>query len=164
MAQRLDRELDTDIAQPHVPDGYTISPFNPETDQALQAGAQVDAFAGLPEADAWSLAVAARFVRWFEGREDLDLVAKAPDGTVAAMAIFLCDPVTRIGELEVVGTRAAYQRKGLSRAVLRTGLDYLKENGMNAVVVRTGTDNLPAIRLYESVGFCIVDRLYRYSK
>ena len=160
----MTRRLDTDIALPRVPDGYSISTFNPETDQAEQAAAQVDAFANLPEADEWSLGVTARFVRWFEGRDDLDLIAKTPDGTVASMAIFLVDPVTCIGELEVVGTRAAHQQKGLSRAVLLTGLQHLKSKGMNAAVVRTGIDNQAAIALYESVGFRIVDRLFKYEK
>ena len=40
----------------------------------------------------------------------------------------------------------------------------MKDKGMAHAVVRTDFDNYPAIRLYESVGFEVVDNLYRYIK
>jgi ribosomal protein S18 acetylase RimI-like enzyme len=85
-------------------------------------------------------------------------------GEIASFALFLVDPGTLVGELDPVGTRVAHQRKGLAKAVLLSGLPYLKSKGMRHVAVRTGVENFPAIRTYESVGFEIVDHLYRYTK
>ncbi len=105
-----------------------------------------------------------RFIQWYEGREDIDLVAVASSGTIASYAGCLIDPVTRLGEFDPVGTRPSFQRQGLARAIMLTGLRYMKERGMKNAVVRTDADNNPAINLYESVGFAIVDRLYQYVK
>ena len=40
----------------------------------------------------------------------------------------------------------------------------MKAHGMERVCVSTGVANLPAIRLYESVGFMIVNRYLDYVK
>ena len=48
--------------------------------------------------------------------------------------------------------------------MMLTGLRYMKAKGMTNAVVRTDADNDPAISLYESVGFNIADKLYRYVK
>ena len=51
-------------------------------------------------------------------RQDLDVVAIAPDGTIAAYVNCWLDPVNGIGDLGPVGARPAYRRQGLTRAVL----------------------------------------------
>ena len=112
----------------------------------------------------WAIENTKRFLQWYEGREDLDLVALSSTGEIASFGVFLIDPVTLVGELDPVGTRASHQRRGLSKTVLCTGLHYMKSRGMKRAVVRTGVDNMPAIRAYESVGFSVVDHLYRYTK
>jgi len=158
------RSLDEAIDLPVIADGYTIRPFNSDTDIIQRSGVQSDAFADLVEPNEWSIENTRRFIRWYEGREDLDLAAVTPSGEFASFALFLVDSITLMGELDPVGTRGAHRRKGLSKAVLLSGLNYLKNKGMEHVVVRTGVDNHSAIGLYESVGFQIVDRLYRYVK
>ena len=157
-------QLDEPVKEPEEIDGYTIRPLAVPLDVAQRSGAQSDAFAGKSEPDAWSLGNTARFLIWYEGREDLDLVAVTGAGEIAAFAVFLVDQVTRSGELDPVGTRASHQGKGLSKALLLTGLRYLESKGMKQVAVRTGIENLPAIRTYQSVGFKVVDYLDRYAK
>ncbi len=158
------RRLDTEIEAPMTVNGYTIRPLQGERDLVQRAGVQSDAFAGDPQPGEWAITNTRRFLTWYQGREDLDLVAVAANGEIAAFAVFLVDQGTLVGELDPVGTRAAHQRKGLSKAILRTGLDYLKSKGMRQAVVRTSVGNTPAIRAYESVGFDVVDHLYRYTK
>ena len=160
----MQRSLVGDIDEPVLAAGYTIRAFNTDTDLIQRSGVQSDAFAGLVEPNDWSLENTRRFIRWFEGREDLDLAAVSASGEFASFGLFLVDPVTLVGELDPVGTRVAHQRKGLSKAVLLSGLKYLKVKGMKKAVVRTTVDNLSAIGLYESVGFRIVDKLYSYVK
>ncbi len=158
------RSLEQKIEEPGLIDGYTIRPLDGQHDVVERSGVQSDAFAGESEPGEWSIANTKRFLKWYEGREDLDLVAVSGTGEIGSFAVFLVDPGTLVGELDPVGTRPAHQRKGLSKAVLLTGLHYLKSKGMRQVAVRTGIENTPAIRTYESVGFVVVDYLYRYTK
>lgn len=55
-------------------------------------------------------------------RHDLDLVAEAPDGSLAAHVGVAYDPVTRCGIVEPVGTHPSHWRRGLALALLREGL------------------------------------------
>ncbi len=160
----MQRSLDDSIDEPRLADGYTVRPFDTDNDIVQRAGVQSDAFAGQPEPGEWAFANTERFLRWYEGRDDLDLVAVSATGEIASFAVFLIDAGTLVGELDPVGTRASHQRKGLCKAVLLSGLPYMKSKGMKRVAVRTGVENAPAIRTYESVGFQVVDHLYRYTK
>ena len=56
----------------------------------------------------------------------------------------------------------AYRRQGLTRAVLLEGLRRLKARGMERACVSTQVNNTPARRLYESVGFQIVNQTLDY--
>lgn len=89
--------------------------------------------------------------------QSVNLVAMDGDGRCLAFADVYFDPVNRIGEFEPVGTRTSEQRRGLSSALLRTGLAAMKSAGMTQAIVRTGVENQPAIAAYRSVGFEIVD-------
>lgn len=160
----MQRGLDQPLAEPDPAHGYVVRKFEPKTDLVQRAGVQIDAFGGIPEPGEGAMENIRRFVRWYEGREDLDLVAVSPTNEIASFAVFLIDPVTLVGELDPVGTRASHRRKGLATAVLLSGLQYMKKNGMASAVVRTGVGNSAAISLYESVGFRVVDKLYRYTK
>ncbi len=104
------------------------------------------------------------FMRLPAYHRDLDVVAVTPDGVIAAFVNGWIDPVNRIGELGSVGAVPAYRRQGLTRAVLLEGLRRLKARGMERVCVSTGVSNIPAIRLYESIGFEIVNQYLDYVK
>ncbi len=160
----MQRSLAGPVNEPEPRDGYTVRPLDPNRDLIQRAGVQSDAFAGQPEPGEWALENTRRFFRWYEHRDDLDLVAATPTGEIAAFAVFLVDPGTQAGELDPVGTRHSHQRQGLSKTLLLSGLRYLKSKQMKYAVVRTGIDNTPAIRTYESVGFRVVDHLYRFTK
>jgi ribosomal protein S18 acetylase RimI-like enzyme len=105
-----------------------------------------------------------RFMRLPGYYRDFDIVAVTPDGGVAAMVTGWTDPVNRIGEFDSVGARPAYRRQGLMRAALLEGLRRLKVRGMERVCVSTGVTNTPALRLYESVGFRVVNKYLDYVK
>ncbi|HEX7592629.1 MAG TPA: GNAT family N-acetyltransferase [Anaerolineae bacterium] len=95
---------------------------------------------------------------------DLDVVAVTPDGVIAAYVNGWIDPVNRIGDFGPVGARPAYRRQGLTRAVLLECLRRMQAHRMNRVSVSTGVSNTPAVRLYESVGFKIVNQYLDYVK
>lgn len=106
----------------------------------------------------------ARLMRLPGYHRDLDVVAIAPDGVIAAYVNGWIDTVNRIGDFGPVGTLPAYRRQGLARAVLLEGLRRMRAHGMDRVCVSTGVSNTPAIRLYESVGFRIVNKYLDYVK
>jgi GNAT superfamily N-acetyltransferase len=82
-------------------------------------------------------------------RRDLDLVAVAPEGAIASFATVWFDDVTRSGVFEPVATVPAYQRRGLSKAVMTEGLRRLQRMGANTAFV--GGYSAAANALYRSV-------------
>jgi ribosomal protein S18 acetylase RimI-like enzyme len=82
-------------------------------------------------------------------RRDLDLVAQASDGTLAAFATVWYDDACRFGYFEPVGVDPAHQRRGLGRALLCAGLHRLRERG--ACVAQVSGYSHAANALYGSV-------------
>ena len=74
------------------------------------------------------------------------------------------DPINRIGDFGPVGAVPAYRQRGLTRAALLEGLRRMQAQGMNRVCVSTGVSNTPAMRLYESIGFEIVNEFLDYVR
>lgn len=147
---------------------------------ALPTGCQVRAFAGVGENSSraaaqrevwqpWTVGNVsdddyARFMRLPGYDRDLDVVTVTPDGVIAAYVNGWIDPVNRIGDFGPVGALLAYRRRGLTRAALLEGLRRMKARGMDRVCISTGVLNMPAARLYESVGFKIVNKYLDYVK
>jgi mycothiol synthase len=82
-------------------------------------------------------------------RRDLDLVAVAPDGAIAAFCTAWYDDVTRSVYLEPVATVPAHQRRGLARAVVTEALRRAQELGADLALV--SGYGAPANTLYRSV-------------
>ena len=82
-------------------------------------------------------------------RRDLDLVAIAPDGNVAAFTTTWYDDVTRCGIFEPVGTMPEHQRCGLARSLLCECMRRLKRMGATLAMTTGGTTH--ANGLYQSV-------------
>jgi mycothiol synthase len=104
------------------------------------------------------------FMRLPGYHRDLDVVTVTPDGIIAAYVNGWIDPVNRIGDFGPVGALPAYRRQGLTRAVLLECLRRMQMRGMDRVCVSTGMSNTPALRLYESIGFKIVNKYLDYVK
>jgi mycothiol synthase len=106
----------------------------------------------------------ANFMKLPGYNRELDIVAVTPDGVIAAYVNGWIDPLNKIGDFGPVGALPAYRRQGLTKAVLLECLRRMQARGMNRVSVSTGVTNTPAIRLYESVGFKIVNQYLEYVK
>ena len=151
------------IPETVVPPGCQIRGLAETGDTSNRAGAQCDVW--LP----WTVGNVsdddyAHLMQLPGYDRELDVVAVVPDGVIAAYVNCWLDPVNRIGDFGPVGARPAYRRQGLTRAVLLEGLRRLKACGMDRVCVSTGVSNTPALRLYESVGFRIVNKYLDYVK
>jgi len=153
---------------------------DPIPEPASPPGYQIGSIAGTNEAPNRAAAHRQVWQPWTDGnisdeeyvsfmqlpayQRDLDVIALAADGSVAAFVNGWIDPLNRIGELGSVGVVPAYRRQGLMRAVLLEVLGRMRAQGMERACVSTGVVNIPAIRLYESVGFEMVNQYLDYSK
>ena len=114
-------------------------------------------------------AVDNRDVTWYRNiqnaplyRRDLDLVALAPDGSVAAFCTVWFDDVTCTGSFEPVATVPVHQRQGLGKAVMTEGLRRLQRLGATQATV--GSYSVHAGALYASMGFIDYDLGERWIK
>jgi ribosomal protein S18 acetylase RimI-like enzyme len=81
----------------------------------------------------------------------LDLAVETADGRVAGSSLYWFDPTTMVGLVEPVRVEDEFQRQGLARAMLSTGIDRLVSRGALWVKVSYETD--AAAALYRGVGF-----------
>ena len=82
-------------------------------------------------------------------RRDLDVIAVASDGSIAAFCTIFYDDYTRSAVTVLVGTAVEHWRRGLGKAVITEGLRRLKE--MGCTLVFSTAHNEPADFLYHSV-------------
>ena len=95
-------------------------------------------------------------------RETLDCVVEAPDGRFAAYCLCWPDDENRVGELEPVGVRAEFRRRGFGAAICTFALQRLHEEGCREAIVYCASP--PACALYESLGFRVHASLVEYRR
>jgi ribosomal protein S18 acetylase RimI-like enzyme len=159
----LARSLDEAIPDGQMPVGFQLRACQGEAEVVARAKAQYGAFG--------SQAPFGRYLERFRNfmrspvyDHNLDLVAVSEDGQVGAFCIVWHDPMNQVGLFEPVGTHPAFQRRGLGRAVMLTGMRALQAAGMQQAIVSTFEDNLAGIKLYESMGFQVINQLGTYEK
>ena len=93
-------------------------------------------------------------------RADLDCLAVAADGTLAASAIAWFDQSAGVAEFEPVGTATEYRRLGVAAALLQFAFERLSAAGATtALIGARGDDDYVGPRaIYTSVGFEVVSR------
>jgi len=71
-----------------------------------------------------------------------------------------------LGEIYVLAVNPVYKGQGVGRDLTITGLNYLKYQGLNNVMLYVGVENKPAFKLYKSLGFNEFgsDVMYRVGK
>lgn len=151
------------IPEPVLPPGYQIRPVAETGEVSQRAAAHRAVWLPWSDGDIRDEDYA-HFMRLPAYSRELDLVAVAPDGAIAAFVNGWIDPINRIGELGSVGVVPAYRRRGLMRATLLECLHQMQARGMERACVSTGVSNIPAIRLYTSVGFEIMNQYLDYVK
>jgi mycothiol synthase len=134
-----------------LPGEYEIRGLAGEQEAARRAAASHAAFGSRWPMDRY-VARYLRFMRSPAYDPELDLVAVAPDGRVAAFCICWLDEVNHVGHFEPVGTHPAFRRRGLARAVLQEGLRRMARRGMLTATVCVQGDNTAARSLYASLG------------
>jgi ribosomal protein S18 acetylase RimI-like enzyme len=95
-------------------------------------------------------------------RLSLDCVVEAPGGRFAAYCLLWPDDANGVGELEPVGVRDEFRRRGLGAAVCTFALRRWHEEGGRQAIVYCVSD--AACALYESIGFRRHATLVGYSR
>ncbi len=155
------RSLSIPIPVVPIPGGCRVSSMAEIDDIADRAAAERDVW--LP----WSVGNItdedyAGFMRLPGYHPDLDVVTLAPDGRIASYVVGWIDQLNKIGDFGPVGARQEYRRQGLTRQALLESLRRMQANGMDRVCISTGISNVPAVNLYTSLGFVIVNRYLDY--
>jgi mycothiol synthase len=144
-------------------DGAAVRGVTGEPEVAARAAAQYGAF----ESDAPFEKYVQRYQNFMRSPvydPELDIVAVMPDGRIGSFCIVWTDPVNRVGLFEPVGTHPDFRGRGLAKAVMLEGLRRLQARGMHTAILCTNENNTPAVRLYKSVGFAIVEKHWTFEK
>ncbi len=150
------------LPEPVLAEGYTLRTTRPDEEADCQRIADLlNAAFNRDFHNAGEFRTFARLAPSF--RRDLDLVAEAPDGSLAAYVGLPYDAVNRCGIFEPVCTHPDHRRKGLALALMREGMWRLKALGTVDVSVETG-DMAPAQGLYGAVGFTEMYQGYWWRK
>jgi mycothiol synthase len=150
---------------PRWPEGVGVRRFEVGADEAEWLGVNNRAFAGHAEQGGWTAQTLARRMAeaWFD--PELFLLAFDADGVVGFNWLKVHDATDRdprLGEIYVIGVDDRAQGTGLGRALAIAGLDALHARGIDTGMLFCAAGNVPALKLYESLGFVVhrVDRAY----
>jgi len=163
----MSRSLNLPIPDPQLPLGFIIRPMGGE--------AEIDAYVALHRAAFGTEIMTVEYRRTIISAPDyipeLDLVAVAPDGNLAAFCVcqIFPDDSPRAGGLkegwtDPLGTHPAYQRLGLATALLLTGMRLLKARGMDTAILGTSSINLAMQHTARSVGYQDASNTLWYSR
>jgi ribosomal protein S18 acetylase RimI-like enzyme len=160
------RPLDEPVATPRVPAGFAI--------RHVVGDQEVEALVALHRAafGTQNMTVEERLAMMHLPNYDpeLDLLVTAPDGQFAAYCMCCISPEENartgrnVGHTDPVGTHPAFQRRGLAKALLLTGLHKLKQRGLDAAVLGTNSDNVAMQRTAQAVGFRVHSTLLWFAK
>jgi mycothiol synthase len=158
---QMRRSLREPLDQPEFPAGRTLRTFVPGRDETEWLSLNGRAFAKHPEQGGWT-------------GHDLELREREPWFDPAGFFIaerggqmtgFHWTKVhdSDLGEVYVVGVDPAERGSGLGRALTLAGLRHLRDLGVAQVMLYVDEENVPAIRMYEALGFtrATVDAMYR---
>jgi mycothiol synthase len=151
------------VEEPVLPDGLVARPFRPGHDEAEWLRVNAAAFAHHAEQGRMTRAdLDARMEEsWFDP-EGLILVVPEDDPDTVAASHWTKRRSETEGEIYVVAVDPAYQGKGLGRPVTLLGLQYLRQVGVEDVILYVDGDNPAALKVYRGLGFTTrsVDRMF----
>jgi mycothiol synthase len=132
-----------------LPDGFKIRPLRGQAEVAAYVELHQAAFGSKVMRESWRM----RTLQMPQYRPELDLVAVTADGRLAAFGIGWLHPQQPLAQIEPMGVHPDFQRLGLGQAILAALLQRLHIRNVQFVSLFTTTENVPAIKLYESIGF-----------
>lgn len=161
------RSLEGDLPQPVLPPGFSIRPLG----GADELGAYVVLHRAAFGTDNMTVEYRRSIMNNPGYLPELDLVAVAPDGILAAfcMCQIFADDAPRAGGqkegwTDPMGTHPDYRRLGLSRALILTGLRVLRGRGIDTALLGTSSTNTAMQRVAETTGFHVASNTLWYCR
>jgi len=155
--RQLRRSLPVDES-PSFPEGISVRSFRPGEDERVWLDVNNRAFADHPENGSWTVEVLQDRERqeWF----DPEGFRMAWEGDELAGFCWTKIHDAQTGEIYVIAVDPGHQGKGLGRALVLEGLDYMYRVGGTTAMLYVDSDNAPGLKLYASLGFRLdhVDR------
>ncbi|MHA2116464.1 MAG: GNAT family N-acetyltransferase [Candidatus Thorarchaeota archaeon] len=155
------RPLDSPILGYSLPDGYSVRHADIANEFEEYKTVQVAVF---PHIKSMSKKLLDTYSKASFYQKELDIVAVAPSGEFAAFCTARIDPISKITELEPVGTHPDHRKLGLGKAVLLESFKRLEKYKPTAVVILGAAPSEGARRLYESVGFVNEGKSHFWAK
>jgi mycothiol synthase len=143
------RPLAEPAAPAPPPEGFTLRPLGGAAEVPAYVALHRAAFGTENMTEEWR----ARTLLQPAYRPELDLVAVAPDGRLAAFAIGWLAPDGRSAAVEPMGVSPDFQRHGLGRALLAELIGRFRAAGAEQAYVVTDDERDPARALYTALGF-----------
>jgi len=140
---------------------------HPPLNGADEVNAYVDLHRSVFESKNMTIGWRNRTLQRPEYISDIDLVAVAPDGRLAAFCIcwLAKDKNGNVsGQIEPLGVHADFRKLGLGWAILTKGLKRLSARGATQIYVQTDNYRNAAFKLYESAGFRVMHDILIYRK
>ena len=162
---RMVRPLDIPLDRPLVPQGFKV--------RHLSGRDEIEAYVALVNSAIPKATSIEAHQKWVETPEyipELDLIAVADDGTFAAFCQSYYDPLELVGSTrregwtDPIGTAPAYRKRGLARAIVLEALWRLKRRGIEDAVLGVAGSNEVARKLYQSIGYRAIYKMYDYVK
>ncbi|KAI9571844.1 acyl-CoA N-acyltransferase [Boletus coccyginus] len=90
-----------------------------------------------------------------------------PSGSSVPIGVIVCKQsmhkhASNRGYIAMLSVNKNWRKRGVASTLVRRSIDVMKRNGVTEVVLETEFDNIPALSLYESLGFIREKRLYRF--
>jgi GNAT superfamily N-acetyltransferase len=97
-------------------------------------------------------------------RADLDVRAFYHNTDLASGCTCWVDDLGGYGQFQPVSTQEEHRRRGLASAVMTRAMENLRRYGADRVLVWTDKNLTSAVRLYQSLGFCITHEDYAWKR
>lgn len=157
---KMARPLNQPIPEPQLPAGYILRHVASDSDIAAWVAAFNNSFIDHWNHHPETIESHAHWLKNPNYKPERDLIAVAPDGTLAAFCFCTINSAENErngkseGWIEKLGTVRGYRQQGLGTALLLAGMRRLKEDGVETACLGVDTNNPSgALRLYEAVGF-----------
>lgn len=161
----MTRDLSEPILEPELPEGVEIRAFRPGQDEESWLEVNSRAFADHPEQGDVRLAGlrATMTESWFDAADFL-VAIDTHSGRMLGFHWMKQHSDTR-GEVYVLGVDPSASGRGLGKALLRAGLQHLRDDlGLTETVLYVEGDNDAAVGLYVLNGFEIASRDVLYAQ
>lgn len=153
---RFGFDLQQDLPNLHLPDGYSIRPLHGPAEVETYVNLHQAAFRSDKMTTTWRM----RMLKHPSYKPEIDLVIADPDDT--AVGFCICWMLEEMGQIEPLSIHPDYQGIGLGSALEIAALHFLRNHGARFVYVDHVSLNEKAIALSLQTGFKQTNDALRY--